>query len=204
LKSQIGLGVLSVPAAFNTLGMAPGIIILLLVAAITTWTGYVIGTFKLNHPSVYGIDDAGGIMFGPIGRECLATAFCLYWLFVSGSAMLGVSIGLNAVSTHGTCTAVFVAVAAAIGLAFASVRTLGRMSWLAWVGTICVLVSSKSLRRTLMRHLQELILDQSSLSPLLPVFRIAQLMRLLTVRGPLIGRSSAIRPSLKPCPLWRP
>jgi hypothetical protein len=58
--------------------------------------------------------------------------------------MLGVSIGLNAVSTHGTCTAVFVAVAAVIGLAFASVRTLGRMSWLAWVGTTCVLVSSKS------------------------------------------------------------
>ena len=127
--------------------MAPGIIILILVAAITTWTGYVIGTFKLNHPSVYGIDDAGGIVFGRIGREILATAFCLYWLFVSGSAMLGVSIGLNAVSTHGTCTAVFVAVAAAIGLAFASVRTLGRMSWLAWVGTICVLVSSKSLQQ---------------------------------------------------------
>ena len=145
LKSQIGLGVLSVPSAFNTLGMAPGIIILLLVAAITTWTGYVIGTFKLNHPSVYNIDDAGGIMFGPIGREFLATCFCLYWLFVSGSAMLGVSIVLNAVSTHGTCTAVFVAIAAAIGLAFASVRTLGRMSWLAWIGTICVLVSSKKL-----------------------------------------------------------
>lgn len=148
---------LSVPAAFNTLGMAPGIIILILVAAITTWTGYVIGTFKLNHPSVYGIDDAGGIMFGRIGREILATAFCLYWLFVSGSAMLGVSIGLNAVSTHGTCTAVFVAVAAAIGLAFASVRTLGRMSWLAWVGTICVLVSSKSLQIMNARHLQKLI-----------------------------------------------
>jgi hypothetical protein len=107
--------------------------------------GTVIGKFKLNHPTVYNIDDAGGIMFGPIGREFLATCFCLYWLFVSGSAMLGVSIGLNAVSTHGTCTAVFVAIAAAIGLAFASVRTLGRMSWLAWIGTICVLVSSKGL-----------------------------------------------------------
>jgi hypothetical protein len=57
--------------------------------------------------------------------------------------MLGVSIGLNAVSTHSICTAGFVAVAAAIGLIFASVRTLGRMSFLAWIGTFCVLVSSK-------------------------------------------------------------
>lgn len=147
LKSQIGLGVLSVPAAFNTLGMAPGIIILIVVATITTWTGYVIGTFKLNHPTVYGIDDAGGIMFGPIGREALALAFCLYWLFVSGSAMLGVSIGLNAVSTHAICTAGFVAIAAAVGLCLASIRTLGRVSWLAWLGTACVLVSSESLEQ---------------------------------------------------------
>jgi len=55
--------------------------------------------------------------------------------------MLGVSIGLNALSDHGTCTAVFVAVAAIIGFIFASVRTLGRLSWLAWVGTACVLIS---------------------------------------------------------------
>lgn len=55
--------------------------------------------------------------------------------------MLGVSIGLNALSTHGACTAIFVAIAAIIGFVFASVRTLGRLSWLAWVGTACVLVS---------------------------------------------------------------
>jgi amino acid permease len=202
LKSQIGLGVLSVPAAFNTLGLAPGIILLLLVAAITTWTGYVIGTFKLNHPSVYGIDDAGQIMFGRIGREFLATAFCLYWLFVSGSAMLGVSIGLNAVSTHGTCTAVFVAVAAVIGLAFASVRTLGRMSWLAWVGTTCVLVSSKSHGRQVVISVPKLTTRQSSLLPLQSVYRIAQPMLLPKVHGPLTGKSSATRPLLRLCQLW--
>jgi hypothetical protein len=55
--------------------------------------------------------------------------------------MLGVSIGLNALSTHGTCTAVFVAIAAIIGFIFASVRTLGRLGWLAWVGSGCVIVS---------------------------------------------------------------
>ena len=56
--------------------------------------------------------------------------------------MLGVSIGLSALSTHGTCTAaIFFVVFAIIGLVFASVRTLGRLSWLAWVGTACVLVS---------------------------------------------------------------
>jgi hypothetical protein len=74
-------------------------------------------------------------------QDCCADEFDADWIFLSGSGMLGVSIGLNALSSHGACTAIFVAVAAIIGFIFASVRTLGRLSWLAWVGTACVLVS---------------------------------------------------------------
>lgn len=37
MKTQIGLGVLSIPLVFDTLGMIPGIIILLAIAIITTW-----------------------------------------------------------------------------------------------------------------------------------------------------------------------
>lgn len=55
--------------------------------------------------------------------------------------MLGISIALNAVSTHGACTAVFVAVAAIIGFGLASIQTLGRISWLAWVGLVCLLTA---------------------------------------------------------------
>lgn len=77
MKTQIGLGVLSIPAVFDTLGMAPGLICLIAIAVITTWSDYMVGVFKLNHREVYGIDDAGGIMFGRVGREFLGAAFCL-------------------------------------------------------------------------------------------------------------------------------
>ena len=36
MKTQVGLGVLSLPATFHTLGMVPGVIILVSIAAI--WT----------------------------------------------------------------------------------------------------------------------------------------------------------------------
>lgn len=65
------------------------------------------------------------------------------WIFVSGSAMLGISIGLNAVSTHAACTAVFVAIAAILTFTFSSIRTLGRIGWLAWVGLVCIMTASK-------------------------------------------------------------
>lgn len=57
--------------------------------------------------------------------------------------MLGISTGLNALSDHGACTAIFVAVAAIAGGALASIQTLGKISWLAWVGIACILSSSK-------------------------------------------------------------
>ncbi|KAL4968831.1 transmembrane amino acid transporter protein-domain-containing protein [Aspergillus stella-maris] len=141
MKTQIGLGVLAIPSALCVLGMVPGIICLLAVAVITTWSGYMIGAFKLRHREVYSIDDAGGIMFGLPGRIVLFTGFCLYYVFNSGSAILGIAIGLNAVSTHATCTAVFVAVAAIVGFILASIRTLGKITWLAWIGLPCILAA---------------------------------------------------------------
>ncbi|KAH7251412.1 transmembrane amino acid transporter protein-domain-containing protein [Fusarium tricinctum] len=141
MKTQIGLGVLSIPATFNALGMIPGIICLLTVAIVTTWSNWIVGIFKLRHRHVYAIDDAGGMMFGAVGREFFGFAMWIYWVFVSGAGMLGLSIGLNAVSNHGACTAVFVAVAAVLGFVLSSIRTLGRMSWLAWVGVISIMIS---------------------------------------------------------------
>ncbi|KAK2041704.1 transmembrane amino acid transporter [Colletotrichum somersetense] len=141
MKTQIGLGVLSIPSIFDTLGMVPGVVLLCVIGGITTWSDFMVGTFKLRHPQVYGIDDAGELMFGRAGREVLGAAFCLLFTFTSGSAMLSISIALNALSTHATCTAVFVAVAAVVGFGLSSLRTLGRISGLAWVGITSIVVA---------------------------------------------------------------
>ncbi|KAI6857863.1 amino acid transporter [Hortaea werneckii] len=141
MKTEIGLGVLSIPDAFDSLGIVPGVIILIAISVITTWSAYVAGKFKLNHPETYGVADAGELMFGVAGREGFAIAFCLLWIFVAGSAMLSVSISLNAMSTHGACTAIFVAVAAIGGFLVASIRTLGKVSSLAWIGMVSILAA---------------------------------------------------------------
>lgn len=68
-KTQISLGVLSIPSAFNSLGLVPGIITLLSITLLTGWSNYMVGAFKLRHPEVYGLDSAGYVMFGKIGRD---------------------------------------------------------------------------------------------------------------------------------------
>jgi amino acid permease len=77
MKTQIGLGVLSIPVAFDALGVVPGVICLIVIAGITTWSDYIIGTFKLRHREVYGIDDVGELLMGRPGRYMLGAAFCL-------------------------------------------------------------------------------------------------------------------------------
>ncbi|KAH7246825.1 transmembrane amino acid transporter protein-domain-containing protein [Fusarium solani] len=87
MKSQIGLGVLSIPSAFDALGIIPGIICLLTVAALTSWSDYVIGMFKLRHREIWGIDDAAGLMFGKVGREFLGVAFVLFYIVTIAAAV---------------------------------------------------------------------------------------------------------------------
>lgn len=74
--------------------MIPGIILIIVMAAIITcmslpfWaprdktdptaiigTNYTIGTFKRNHPHVYSVGDAAGVLLGRIGKEVIGVAY---------------------------------------------------------------------------------------------------------------------------------
>lgn len=68
-------------------------------------------------------------------------------MFGGGSGMLSVSIGFNALSDHGACTSIFVAIAAGVVFCAASIRTLGKVSSLAWIGLVCTLVSGEQYKR---------------------------------------------------------
>jgi uncharacterized membrane protein len=63
-------------------------------------------------------------------------------VFVCGSGMVGISVALNAISTHGTCTAVFIAVAGILGALLACIRTLGKLKILGWVGMVSIVIAS--------------------------------------------------------------
>ncbi len=60
-------------------------------------------------------------------------------IFVCGSGLVSISTALNAVSIHATCTAVFIVVAAAVGWALCSIRTMGQITWLGWVGMVSIM-----------------------------------------------------------------
>lgn len=48
IKTQVGIGILSIPRAFDILGLVPGIFTLLAVTVITTWVGILRKMFGVN------------------------------------------------------------------------------------------------------------------------------------------------------------
>ncbi|KAF3987328.1 hypothetical protein FT663_02931 [Candidozyma haemuli var. vulneris] len=153
-KTQFGYGILGLPGTFQVLGFVPGLISLISLCALTTWTGYMVGSFRIRYPNVYGVGDAAELIFGPVGREFMGGAFWLFYTLCYGAAVLTLSIAFNAITEHATCTMVWVAIGAVIALVIGTgTRTLKNMSWLGlvalgsvffsvWPVTIAVLAQS--------------------------------------------------------------
>lgn len=65
IAETISLGILSLPSVLAAVGFAPGMILIFGLGAIATYTGYVIGQFKLRYPHVHNMADAGMIFHLP-------------------------------------------------------------------------------------------------------------------------------------------
>ncbi len=72
------------------------------------------------------------------GVSCLT----LYsFVLVSGSGILGVSIALNALSTHAACTVWWSFLATIFVAAIASIRKFHDIGWVTWAGFTSIFVA---------------------------------------------------------------
>lgn len=85
LKTIIALGVLAMPTVLSATGGVPGSLIILAIGLITTWTGHVVGLFKLNHPEVYSMDGVGYVLAGKWGREAYSVFYPMFMVFLVSS-----------------------------------------------------------------------------------------------------------------------
>ncbi|AFR96003.2 neutral amino acid transporter [Cryptococcus neoformans C23] len=139
IKLTIALGVLAMPQVLLDVGAVPGVIIIIAVALLTTWSGLVIGQFKRNHPEVYSMDGVGYVLAGKWGREFFSFVYPLFMVFLCGSGYITLSIAFNAITGHATCTVVWAVIGMVVTFAFASLQTLGKVSILGWIGFCSVM-----------------------------------------------------------------
>lgn len=106
------------------------IVIIISLGLLATYTGYVIGQFKMRYPHVHNMADAGEVLMGPIGREILGAAQLLFLVFIMGSHILTFIVMMNTLTDHGTCSIVFGVAGMILSLVLALPRTLKNVSWL--------------------------------------------------------------------------
>ncbi|KAL8721193.1 MAG: hypothetical protein Q9225_002079 [Loekoesia sp. 1 TL-2023] len=134
-------GMLSLPSSLAVVGLVPGLVLIIFLGLFALFTSWLLIKFKLRHPEVHNMGDAGFILFGPIGREVLSFGTIVFAVFGTGGQLLTGQIALGVLSSNKLCLMLYTGIFAIPTLLCALPRTLDRMSWLSVPSVICILVA---------------------------------------------------------------
>ena len=123
IAETVSLGILSLPAALATMGFVPGVILIISLGLIATYTGYVTYQVKMKHPEVTSFAHVLGLMFGKPGRWIGEVLQNLLLVFIMGAHINVFSVMMNTLTGHGMCTVVFMIIGAVVSFVVSMPRT---------------------------------------------------------------------------------
>lgn len=103
----IALGSLSLPAAFATLGMVPGVLMTVFLGLAAIQGSYTIGAVKLKYPHTRHYVEFGRLMMGKFGYHLFNIVFVIQLVLVSGSHCLTGKIAFETITDSGACSIIF-------------------------------------------------------------------------------------------------
>ena len=137
IAETISLGILSLPSVMGTVGLIPGIILILGMGILASYSGYALYLFKMEYPHVKSMADAFEVMFRSYGnktkrvaREIGGAGQCFFLIFSMAAHILSWNLAFNRLTDHATCTIVWGVVALFVFWLFDLPRTLKKMSYL--------------------------------------------------------------------------
>ncbi|KAL4267626.1 amino acid/polyamine transporter 2 family protein [Pleurotus pulmonarius] len=121
-------GMLSLPSSLAVVGIAPALILIIFLGIFGLFTAKLLVDFKLNHPNVHNMGDAGYILGGPVVREILSLGTIIFAICGTGSEILSGQQALSVLSNNGLCAMYLVLIFSVAVLIVALPRTLDRLS----------------------------------------------------------------------------
>lgn len=110
ITNQVGIDILSLPVTLRSLGLIPGLICIVGMGILVTYTAYVLLQFYHRYPTVLNCVDCFRIIGGRLLAIIVGTAFVLNLILTCSSAVITMSIVLNSISEHAICTMTFIAI----------------------------------------------------------------------------------------------
>ncbi|KAE8144125.1 transmembrane amino acid transporter protein-domain-containing protein [Aspergillus avenaceus] len=142
-SEYICLAIMSFPWSYSILGLVPGLILTVVIAAIVLYTSLTIWRFCLRHPHVRDVCDIGQHLFfnSKIAWYLTAVMFLLNNTFIQGLHCLVGAEWFNTITGHATCTITFSFVTAVISWIFSLPRTFSTLSKVATFSAFFTFVS---------------------------------------------------------------
>ncbi|KAF8559273.1 amino acid transporter [Imleria badia] len=134
-------GMLSLPNTLAVVGIVPALILIVFLGIFALFTAKLLIDFKLNHPNVHTMGDAGYIMFGPIGREILLAGTIIFAIACVGAELLSGQQALSVLSNGRLCSTYSVLICGAITLLIALPRTLDHLTWLGLLSVAAITIA---------------------------------------------------------------
>ncbi|KAI9841751.1 MAG: hypothetical protein M1837_000412 [Sclerophora amabilis] len=142
-SEYICLAIMSFPWSYAHLGLFPGILLTVVVAAVVLYTSLVIWEFCLRHPEVRDVCDIGQMLFW--GKKwawyLTAAMFLLNNTFIQGLHVLIGAQYLNTMTGHGACSVVFAVIAAIICFVVSLPRTFSTLAKIATASAFFTFIS---------------------------------------------------------------
>jgi hypothetical protein len=113
-----------------SLGAVGGALSVLAWGLLNTYFAIVQGNFRNRHAHCHSIADMAYVVGGPVAREVCGFLFIVAYVLCSGSGIVGLAVGFNALSEHAACTVWWALVAGVLVVACASVRKFEKIGWL--------------------------------------------------------------------------
>ncbi|RTE80881.1 hypothetical protein BHE90_004580 [Fusarium euwallaceae] len=135
IAETVSLGILSLPSVLATVGLVPGIVLILFMGCLSTYSGLVLAEFRKQYPFVQNFGDAVEVIGKSIGmgrvfQEFFGWAQVTFQVFVMGSHLLTWTICLNTLTSSSTCTIVWAVVGLAVFWVLNLPRTLKYTSYM--------------------------------------------------------------------------
>ncbi|KAI9850214.1 MAG: hypothetical protein M1838_005984 [Thelocarpon superellum] len=142
-SEYICLAIMSFPWSYAVLGLVPGLILTVVVAALVLYTSLVVWEFCLRHPEVRDVCDIGQMLFWGQSWAWYFTAvmFLLNNTFIQGLHVLVGAKYLNTITGHSACTVAFAVIVTIICFIVSLPRTFSTLAKLATASAFFTFVS---------------------------------------------------------------
>lgn len=99
----VSLGILSLPSVIASVGIGPGIALIVVMAILSGYSGLIFGEFCMQYPEIESFGGVGHIVGGAVGGPTLGVVFgeflgwgqTIFQIFVMGSHLLTWTIAMN-------------------------------------------------------------------------------------------------------------